>query len=105
MATLAEKWSLRTSEALRTRLAQAMQDAAYAISNEDPATPDHVNRLAWASGVLANSSAAYGEARRVQWRLALNPTIAAAGEAATDGELEYVLIAEILPAILAQIGA
>jgi hypothetical protein len=101
MATLLEKYALRTSDTLRQRLTAAMTDAARDILNEDTNTPNHANRLAWAHTVLRDANAAEQEARAHQWRLLLNVTVAAAGEAATDGDITYVTVAEILPVIIA----
>jgi hypothetical protein len=99
MATLAQKWALRHSESVRTRLAQALTDAAFDIWHEAPNARTE-RRRDWANAMLRSSDAAYHEAARVQWRLALNPTVAAAGEAVTDADLQYVVAAELLPYIL-----
>jgi hypothetical protein len=104
MATLLEKWAMRNSENLRTRLAQIMQDTAYNISNEATDTPNYAARRVWALAILGNKDAAYGEATRVQWRLGLNATVAAAGDASTDADLEFVFLAEILSTLLSEVA-
>lgn len=101
MATLLQKYEIRASENLRKRLTAAFTDAARDIRNEDPMTPNHANRLAWANTVLADANAAEAQAAMHQWRLTLNTAIADVGDAATDNDLTYVAVAEIIPAILA----
>ena len=101
MATLLEKHALRTSEPLRWRLTAAFTDAARDILNEDPGTINHGNRRAWAEGILRDAGSAEAFARQTQWRLLLNATVEAAGEAATDGDIVYVVVSEILPAVIA----
>lgn len=101
MATLLEQYELRFSETLRKRLTAAFTNAARDIMNEAVNTPNHANREAWARTVLTDANAAEFEARTHQWRLLLNASVAASGEAATDNDLTYVVVSEILPAIIA----
>ena len=53
------------------------------IQNEDPATPNHADRLAWANWANKNSSVAW---IAVAWPVAMNPTIQAAVQADPSGQ-------------------
>jgi len=100
MSTLLQKYTLRTSEPLRQRLTAAFTDAARDIINEALNTPNYANRRAWAQWILADATSAEVFAGQHQWRLLLNATVAAAGEAVTDNDLQYVVVSEILPAVI-----
>jgi hypothetical protein len=61
----------------------AVVHASGDIKNEDPATPDHTNRMAWANWVIKNSSTGV---EPFKWPVAMNPSIAASVEADPSGE-------------------
>jgi hypothetical protein len=90
-----------SSYALRYHLANVQQQtevavvkAAEDIFNEDPSTPDHTNRWAWASWANKNSSVAFEPFR---WPVSLNPSIQAAveadpsGQSVADSDVQYVV--------------
>jgi len=81
---------IATSNLMKMRVAAALANAAEDIENEDPGTPNHAARLAWASAVLQDDL--LQEADKIMWRVGLNPTIAAAGEEnATDNDIQFVV--------------
>jgi hypothetical protein len=61
----------------------AVITAAQAIMNEDPATADHANRIAWATWANQNSSVAWNP---FAWPVGMNPAIQAAVEADPSGQ-------------------
>jgi hypothetical protein len=72
----------------------AVVTAAGQIINEDPATPDHSNRIAWANWAMPNSNiASYSFA----WPVASNPAIVAAvtadpsGSTVADSDVQFVV--------------
>ena len=97
MATLLEQANVALSAGvMRPRVAAAIANAAEDIENEDPATPNHEARLAWAESMLAGGvwnadPATADETDKIMWRVGLNPTIAAAGENATDNDIQFVV--------------
>ena len=70
------------------QVAGACLKAAQDIQNEDPGTNNHVNRIAWASAVEANSKAV---ARDMGGRVLDNATVAADVENATDNDIQFVV--------------
>ena len=79
-----------TSYALRYQILSVQQQievavmtAAGAITNEDPATADHANRIAWAKWANQNSSVAW---MPFAWPVAMNPAIQASVEADPSGQ-------------------
>jgi hypothetical protein len=77
--------------------------AANDIVNEDPATPDHENRLTWANYCLKSSSVAW---IAFSWPVALNPSIQASVEAdptgatVRDEDVQFV-VNSALPEVIA----
>jgi hypothetical protein len=69
-------------------------DAGERILIEDPATANHANRVLWANAVL-NEDSAGPMIRRLRIDCAQNPSIAAAGEACIDNDIEYVIATRI----------
>ena len=73
------------------------------IQNEDPATADHANRLAWANWANKNSDHA---SIAFAWPVAMNPTIQAAvqadpsGQSVQDSDVQFV-VTSALPAVIA----
>jgi hypothetical protein len=72
----------------------AVVTAAGQIVNEDPATPDHANRLAWANWAIPNSSVAW---QSFAWPVASNPAIITAitadpsGSTVLDSDVQFVV--------------
>jgi hypothetical protein len=81
----------------------AVVTAAGQIVNEDPATPDHANRLAWANWAVPNSSVAW---LSFAWPVANNPAIVASvtadpsGQTVLDSDVQFV-VNSALPKVIA----
>jgi hypothetical protein len=73
---------------MKDRVTAAVVQGAGDIKNEDPSTPNHENRIAWADYAFANSQ---GIAENAMWDVVMNPAINAAGEAATDQDILFVV--------------
>jgi hypothetical protein len=88
MATYAELNDLAGADAgLRQRVRVACIVAAHAIAGEIDTTPNHANRLKWASSVMANPEA---ESVRMLWfALAANKAADVATiQAVTDAQIQ-----------------
>ncbi len=89
MATLAALYDLRYgTNTLKNRLTAACAKSAQYVLIEDPATANHAQRVKWAWATLGDAP---GMAEKLMWGLVANTTVAAAGEAATDSDIEYVV--------------
>jgi len=72
----------------------AVVTAAVSIQNEDPATPDHANRLRWANWAIHNSSVAW---QPFAWPVANNPSIVEkitadpSGQTVPDSDVQFVV--------------
>jgi hypothetical protein len=72
----------------------AVMTAAGNIANEDPATADHANRIAWAHWANGNSSVAW---QPFAWPVAMNPSIQAnvqtdsSGQSIKDADIQFVV--------------
>lgn len=81
----------------------AVMHAAGDIINEDPATPDHDKRLAWAQWAIANSGLAH---QTFLWPVAGNQSIidkveaAPDGSTVLDGDIQFV-VNSALPKVVA----
>jgi hypothetical protein len=77
------------------------------INNEDPATPDHANRVAWAQWANRSSSVAW---IAFAWPVAMNPTIQSAvqtdpsGQNVQDSDVQFV-VTSTLPKVIADFVA
>jgi len=83
---------------LLERFVGACLKAAYAVTNESPATANHANRVIWANVILAGDEATVEAKARQHLRHAIcaNATLQMAGDAVTDGDIEYIVITEQL---------
>lgn len=89
MATLAQLHDLRYgASGLKNRLVAACAKSAQYVLIEDPATVNHAQRVKWGRLTLKDAPAM---AESMMWGLVANTTVAAAGEAATDGDIEFVV--------------
>lgn len=88
--SLATDFQLISNLDFKGRVTIAILRAATAIKNEDPSTPLHAQRLVWA---LALNSFQTADAMAGQFlpNVIANPTISAAGPAATDGDIEFTV--------------
>jgi hypothetical protein len=90
MATLAEIYNLKNSSSLRNRIAVALTKAAEDVRNEGAGTANHAERFMWATGLLSSARGPEQEAERAMWLFLQNATIQDAGEAATDGDIQFM---------------
>lgn len=82
---------------LKAKFLGACLVASYAILNEDAGTANHANRLAWANAILTGTVADV-EAKAMQhlrYAIASNATLQAAGEAATDNDVQFIVNSQI----------
>lgn len=73
---------------LRQRFLAARVEACWDILNENPATENHTNRMAWAKSILDNYDA---HAQEEYTRFLSNTTIQASGEDSTDNDIQFVV--------------
>lgn len=87
MATYAEIYSLRSNDALRTRVGVACMVAAEAIRTEDGGTANHANRLKWAKRVFEQPE---DESVRMLWAVLIQNISATVAQitSATDGTIQ-----------------
>jgi hypothetical protein len=97
-----ESYALRYEQSwLSQRTEVSVIKSADYIMIEDPNTPDHVNRLAWANWAHRNSSVAVVP---FMWPVALDPTILSLGQDITDDQIDAIVSAA-LPQVLADFVA
>lgn len=90
---LIDTYNLRYgSENMKSRVTAAVAQLSADITNEAPGTPNHEARASWAEMALAN---AQGIGENAMWSVVMNPTINAAGEAATDSDILFATSAWI----------
>lgn len=90
MATLMEIDGLVLgAPTLFQRFRAARLKAAWDITNEDPGTANHADRLTWANSIIA----AYDSGNvQSEYRLFLsNTTIQTSGIASTDNDIQFVV--------------
>jgi hypothetical protein len=95
MSTYTTSWAMRYQiPSIQQQAEVATVHAATDIKNEDSATPDHANRLAWARWTDQASSIA---AVAFMWPICNNPAIIAAVEAdhtgatVLDSDVQFVV--------------
>jgi hypothetical protein len=75
-----------------------MMHAVADINNEDPGTPDHANRMAWASYANGNSNAAM---MPFLWPVAMNPAVQNAvaedptGATVSDNDVQFIVNGQV----------
>lgn len=78
-------YGLRTSQNLHNRVVVGVVSCVATILSESAGTARHAERVVWAYWALQNTSVA---ADQLLWGVLTDATIAAAGEAATDAQLQ-----------------
>jgi len=73
------------------QVAVAVKKAAYDVTNEDPGTGNHAERLQWARNVHLTSDGPQTWAKKMIWRVLDNATIAAAPTTATDADVQFTV--------------
>lgn len=104
MSTYTDSYRLRYQlPTIQQQIEVAVIHAAADIQNEDSATADHANRLAWANWVNGNSSVAWNP---FAWPVGLNSTIQASvaadpsGQSVQDSDVQFV-VNSALPKVIA----
>lgn len=99
---LQDTYKLRYNDAdFKGRLTAAVAVFAQSLVSEDPATPNHSNRLNFAQTLLSpGNTEAYVESS--YWAVIANPAVQAAGTTSSDADIQVavnsVLTAQIPPA-------
>jgi hypothetical protein len=78
-----------TTSVLKAKVTVALAKAAFDILNEDPATNNHAQRIKWARRTLTSDTRLIAD--EVMWAVLSNATIAAAGDAALDTDVQFVV--------------
>ena len=81
------------TSSLRKQTAVALYQAAVDILNEDEATENHAQRVAWARRTIADPPAM---AAKAIWKVLENATIAADPVNATDNDVDFVAL-QVVP--------
>lgn len=84
-----ERYNLMSSGVILAKTTVALIDAAFAIINESPTEPDHALRLQLANNIIRDP---VGQAREAMIFVLQNTTIQAAGENATDNDVQYQVL-------------
>ena len=71
--------------------------ASYDVTNEDPGTANHANRLAWANVILTGTDAAVLAKvnEMIRYALASNATFQADPAAATDNDVAFIVASQL----------
>jgi len=80
-----------TTNDLHKKAARAIDKAARDVINEDAGTEHHAERYVWACGVRQHPDNVIAEAHRWMPAVLDNSTVAAAGNAATDNDVQFVV--------------
>jgi hypothetical protein len=80
-----------TGNDLHKKVARAVDKAARDVINEDVGTENHDIRYAWAKWIRANPDRITDEAHRIMMHVLDNATVSAAGNAATDSDVQFVV--------------
>ena len=99
MATLSQIgnfWQVRAGYQYERWLGACLV-AAYAIINEDPATSNHANRIAWANVMLGDDEAAVAAQVRahVKYAIASNATLQGDPEGIDDSGIQFIVNSQI----------
>lgn len=85
------------SEDLQGRFEAACYVAAFTIINEATNTANHANRLVWANEVATMPTYLKATAAKCKhMALATNASLQTNGVAATDSDIEYIVVTEIV---------
>lgn len=83
-------------ETLVKQVAYACKKAAYDITQEDPGTTNHAERLQWSRNVTLTDDAPLKWARKMVWRVLDNATIqsgigSGGSSTATDSDVQFAV--------------
>ncbi len=85
-----DRYQLTENGTFRHKLQMAVWIAAVDVTNEPVGTVNHANRLQWANKMLRGPMDT-DVMRKVAIRASANATIGAAGEAALDADIQFVV--------------
>lgn len=88
MATLASRHALALDPTFYKRVIQACVKSAVDVVNEDPITPNHANRTAYADLVLRDPER---QGQSAAFVVVGNDVVADAGTAATDNDIIFTV--------------
>ena len=80
-----------TTNDLHKKVARAIDKAARDVIAEDPGTANHAERFVWASNVRLRPDNVISEAHQYMVYVLDNATVSAAGNAATDNDVQFVI--------------
>ncbi len=88
------------NDTLFKQVSYAVKKAAHDVSQEDPGTTNHAERLEWSRKVSLTNNGPSTEARRMIWRVLDNATIQAAigtdgSSTASDSDVQFTVNALI----------
>jgi len=92
MATLQEIYNLANNAAFKGRISAAVAKAGFDITNEDPGTTYHTERLAWAKNAMKNPDTVTDQ---MVWLVVQNATIQSSGISSTDNDIQFVVNSNI----------
>jgi len=76
---------------IHKKVARAIDLAARDVINEDEGTANHAIRIVWAQWMRADPDRVIAEAHRAMLRVLDNATVSAAGNTATDNDVQFVV--------------
>lgn len=85
-----DRYQLTENGTFKHKLQMAVWIAAVDVTNEPTGTPQHAQRLQWANKMLKGPMDT-DVMRKVAIRASANETIGAAGEAAADVDIQFVV--------------
>lgn len=93
MVTYSDDFNLfsATNNDLHKKVARAIDKAARDVIAEDPGTANHAARLLWANAVRSDVDGLITKAHAAILLVLDNPTVAAAGNAASDSDVQFVV--------------
>lgn len=80
-----------TTNDLHKKVARALDKAARDVISEDVGTSNHEQRVLWADWIRTKPDKAIAEAHRAMIYVLDNATVSAAGNAATDNDVQFVV--------------
>ena len=80
-----------TTNDLHKKVARAIDKAARDVISEDPGTANHAERYVWACSVRLHPDNIITEAHKYIVYVLDNATVAAAGNAAEDSDVQFVI--------------
>lgn len=89
---LIDTYNLKSSAEFKARVAAAIAVASNNIINEDVATANHAERLAWAKNAIKNAESV---SEQMLWLVVQNATIATNGLSSSDNDIQFTVNSNI----------